>query len=316
MNKKILNECDLSHAILPYRHPMSYSLMTEYIDVLSQRYRTFRVSYLGESMLGKKIPLITLGKGKRSALYIGAHHGMEWITTALLLKFANEYCEMLNSNGYIGRTSVSYLNSARTVYIVPMLNPDGVEYQINGVAEDNPIRERLIKMNGGSEDFSEWQANARGVDLNHNYDANFENYALSSDNMQRNNGAPTKWCGEFPESEPESGMLANFLRFNDDIGICIALHSQGEEIYYGDKFDPPYENLRAGNVLASLTGYRLCKTEGSASSGGFTDWVVGRMRKLAFTVECGKGKNPLPIDSLFEIYCKTRRMFFEAPLIS
>lgn len=302
-------------AIVPYNEPMSYETMLEYINLFADRYRSFHVTYLGHSLLGKSIPLITLGKGKKTVLYIGAHHGMEWITTALLLKFANEYCELLEANGHIGHTSVSYLNSSRTICIIPMLNPDGVNYQIKGIEKDNPLSERLIKMNGNSLDFSSWQANGRGVDLNHNYDAGFKEYKNSAEAQKRSGGAPTKWCGEEPESEPESGLIANFARFNEDIKLFISFHSQGEEIYYGDRFDPAPENFRAGQILSRLSGYKLCRTDGSAAFGGFTDWVVRELKKLSFTVECGKGKNPLPIDNLFGIYCKLRRMLFEAPMI-
>ncbi len=315
MKIKTPREMEREYSVLPYKEPISHELMMQYIDIFAERYPSFHVSYLGESMLGKKIPLITLGKGKKSVLYIGAHHGMEWITSAILLKFSNEYCQMLDANGYVGHTSVSYLNSSRSIQIIPMLNPDGVDYQINGVSEDNPLKERLIKMNGDSHDFSLWQANARGVDLNHNYDADFESYRDCEENRKREGGAPTKWSGESAESEPESGLLANYVRFNEDIGLCLSLHSQGEEIYYGDKFDPTPECIRAGQILAAMSGYKLSKTEGSFVSGGFTDWVVSKLRKPSFTIECGKGKNPLPIESLFETYCKIRRMLFEAPMI-
>lgn len=313
MNKR--TPINTEYAIIPHNAPMTYERMMEYINIFSERYRCFHVTYLGQSMLGKNIPLITLGKGKKSVLYIGSHHGMEWITTALLLKFANEYCEMFEANGHVGHTSVSYLNSSRSICIIPMLNPDGVNYQLEGIRDNNPLRDRLIKMNGGSEDFSRWQANARGVDLNHNYDAGFADYLKSGEARSLSGGAPSKWCGEMPESEPESGLLANYARFSDDIGLYISFHSQGEEIYYGDRYDPPKENLRAGQMLARMSGYKLCETGGSASFGGFTDWVVRELRKPCFTVECGRGENPLPIDSLFEIYCRLRRMLFEAPMI-
>lgn len=306
---------DTKSTIIPYNAPMSYERMLEYINIFAERYKCFHVTYLGQSMLGKNIPLITLGMGKKTALYIGAHHGMEWITTALLLKFANEYCELFEENGRIGHTSVSYLNATRSICLIPMLNPDGVNYTLEGVLPDNPLKDRLIKMNGGSEDFSSWQANARGVDLNHNYNADFYEYLHSEKTQVLADGAPTKWCGSSPESEPESGLLANYARFNKDIGLFIAFHSQGEEIYYGDNFAPPHENLRAGRVLSQMSGYKLCKTEGTAASGGFTDWVVKELRRPAYTVECGKGKNPLPLTSLFEIYFKLRRMLFEAPMI-
>jgi len=313
LNKR--TSIDTGKALLTYDAPITYERMLEYINIFAQRYPYFHVTYLGESMLGKSIPMITLGVGKKSVLYVGAHHGMEWITTAILLKFANEYCEMLESGGHIGHTSISYLNSSRSIQIIPMLNPDGVNYHIEGVKDDNPLKERLIRMNCGTEDFSHWQANARGVDLNHNYDAGFEDYLKTYETATLCGGAASKWCGDAPESEPESGLLANYARFNDNIGLYLSFHSQGEEIYYGDKFCPPTENIRIGQMLSRLSGYKLCRTEGSAVSGGFTDWVVKELKKPCYTIECGKGKNPLPIDSVFEIYFKLRRMLFEAPMI-
>mgnify|MGYP001540708298 CR=1 FL=1 len=57
-----------------------------------------------------------------------------------------------------------------------MLNPDGVDLHIGGMWEHFPLRERVLIMNGGSSDFESWQSNARGVDLNHNYNALFKEY--------------------------------------------------------------------------------------------------------------------------------------------
>lgn len=311
-NKKII---DTSASVLSYTEPMSYGLMQEYINEFSERYKSFHVTSLGRSVLGKNIPMILLGTGKKTVMYIGTHHGMEWITAALLLKFANEYCALLEANGRVGHTSVSYLNATRTICLVPMLNPDGAEYQINGTSEENPLYNRAIAMNGASRDFSAWQANARGVDLNHNYDAGFEIYKRTEDAAQRIGGAPSKWCGEYAESEPESGALANYVRFNEDIEMFISFHSQGEEIYFGDGYSPSDENKRIGQILSVMSGYKLCSAEGSAAYGGFTDWVVKEIGKPCYTVECGKGENPLPISDLFGIYCKLRRMLFEAPMI-
>ncbi len=302
-------------SLLRYEEPVSYDLMTEYIKIFESRYSCLRVSELGRTVLDRPIPMITLGKGKKSVLYVGAHHGMEWITTAILLKFINEYCELFYSNGKIGHTSVSYLNSVRTLCIVPMLNPDGVEYSVNGLSPDNPIRDRVIAMNGGSEDLSAWQANARGVDLNHNYDAGFYEYINTDEGKSNAGGSPSKCCGESPESEPESSALANFVRANAGIKLCLSLHSQGEEIYSGDNFGVPKESRRIADILSMLSGYRLSRTKGSAAFGGFTDWAVNELRLPSFTLECGKGTNPLPIDTLFETYYKIRRLLFEAPMV-
>ena len=301
-------------ALLRYEEAVTYELMMEYIKIFQSRYDCLRVSELGRSVLDRPIPMIILGHGKKNVLYVGAHHGSEWITTAILLKFVNEYCELYLSNGKIGHTSVSYLNSVRTLCIVPMLNPDGVNYSVCGPDENNPIRQRVIAMNGG-ENFAHWQANARGVDLNHNYEAGFYDYLKTREGMENAGGSPSKCAGERPESEPETAALANFVRANSNLKLCLSLHSQGEEIYSGEAFGQTKEGRRIGDVLAMLSGYRRARAQGSAAYGGFTDWAVSELSLPSFTLECGKGENPLPIDSLFEVYYKLRRLLFEAPMI-
>ena len=300
--------------ILDYNMPMDYALMMAYINEFSERYSFMSVTSIGESIMGRSIPMITLGEGKKSLLYVGAHHGMEWITTILLLRFINEYCELIKRSGRIYTYTLSYLFSTKTIYIIPMLNPDGVDYQINGVSEDNPLYDRLLAINGKSTDFSHWQANARGVDLNHNYNSGFMEYKKIERELGIcQNGAPTRFSGMNPESEPEVASLCNFLRFDDNIKMVLSLHSQGEEIYYtcGDKIAPRSKTI--AGALSRMSGYTLGSPEGTAAYGGLTDWCIDELNRPSFTVECGKGENPLPIKDYFKIYTQIREMLFMSP---
>ena len=43
---------------------------------------------------------------------------------------------------------------------------------------------------------------------------------------------------------------------------------------------------------------------GLASHGGFKDWFISELRKPGFTMEIGKGENPLPVSQLYEIYSR------------
>lgn len=299
--------------ILDYRSPLDYGVMMQYINEFSERYPFIGITSIGESIMGRSIPMITLGNGKRALLYVGAHHAMEWITSVILLRFINEYCELFKKSGRIYTYTLSYIFSTRTIYIIPMLNPDGVDYQINGVGEDNVLYERLLRMNGGSKDFSRWQANARGVDLNHNYNCGFTEYKRIEEELGICDGAPTRFSGNMPESEPEVASLCNFLRFNDDIKAVISLHTQGEEIYYtsGDHVPPRSKTIAA--TLSRMSGYLLSKPEGAASYGGLTDWFISEFDKPSFTIECGRGENPLPLSDYFKIYTDLREMLFMAP---
>lgn len=291
-----------------------HATLMERVHHLADAYPFVTLSYIGSSILDRAIPILDIGKGDRRVLYVGAHHGMEWITSLVLTHFLEELCEVIETKRRVnGIYPCDFLNGY-TLSIIPMLNPDGVEYQIHGVSEDNPLRERLLEMNGGSEDFSSWQANARGVDLNHNYDAGFAEYKKLEQEQGIKKGAPTRYSGECAESEPEVAALCNLIRFSSPWRGVMTLHTQGEEIFAplckeGEK------NEVTARRLSQLTGYRLCRAEGLAAYGGLSDWCAEKLAVPAFTMECGRGKNPLPISQISSIYATMRSALFLFPII-
>lgn len=98
--------------------------------------------------------------------------------------------------------------------------------------------------------------------------------------------------------------------------MAIALHSQGEEIFwqYGNIIPPRSETI--AKVLAAASGYRLVDNSGLASHGGFKDWFIEYFNKPAYTVEIGKGKNPLPLSDFEDIFAKTLPMFALSTVIA
>ncbi len=291
-----------------------YAALMERLRSLDDTYSFLTLSYIGTSILDRAIPILHLGSGERRVLYVGSHHGMEWITSLVLIQFCEELCKAIQAQKRVCGIYPCDLLGGYTLSILPMLNPDGVEYQIHGVSEDNPLRERLLEMNGGSEDFSSWQANARGVDLNHNYDAGFEEYKRLENEQGIQKGAPTRYSGECAESEPEVAALCNLIRYFAPWRGVMTLHTQGEEI-----FAPPCKEQNKGAItarrLSQLTGYRLSRAEGLAAYGGLTDWCTEKMAIPAFTMECGRGKNPLPLSQISSIYAAMRASLFLFPTI-
>ena len=289
-----------------------YSALMMRAKALEEGFPFLRVGTLGNSVLGRPIPLLSIGTGERKCLYVATHHAMEWITTLLLMRFTNDFCTACMQNTTVGGITPKQLLNTHTLLIVPMLNPDGTDYQLNGIAANNPLRERLLKMNG-SADFSHWQANARGVDLNHNYDAGFWEYK----NLEKENGieggASTRYSGEAPESEPETAALCNLIRISVPMGGVLSLHTQGEEIYCNTSKASPKQTGSIARCLSHHTGYRLARANGSAAYGGLADWCLQKMSIPAFTLECGLGCNPLPMESLSKIYCRLRQALFLFP---
>ncbi len=295
---------------------MNHASLKKFLSELSFSHPVAQLSYIGESVLGREIPLITLGEqnAPKSVLYVATHHACESICTSLLVKFLTEYVSLYEKNGSSYQININALHKMRKIYIVPMLNPDGVEYRLNGVGENNPIRERVIAYNGG-EDFSLWQANARGVDLNHNYNAFFDEYKELEKERGITQGR-TKYSGEYPESEPETAALCSFIRYIlPTLEGVITLHTQGEEIYYSSRGKLPKKSVHVSKILSKMTRYNLCEPSDTACYGGLTDYLITTHDIPAFTVECGRGTNPLPYDMLGKIYTDVREMLFTFPIL-
>ena len=301
--------------IIDLNEPIGHSKMMEILNDFAEKYDFLSINMIGKSIFGRSIPLIKLGNGNKRVIYIGAHHGSEWITTAVLIRFVNEFCELYKCKGFVEGISIDKLFEGAEINIVPMLNPDGVELSINGLCEDNPLYERLLSMNKQSRDFTCWQANGRGVDLNHNYNFGFEKYKIIENEQEISHGAPTKYSGEYPESEPEIGYLCNYIRFYGDFKGALALHTQGEELYYTSGGECPKGAERIASYVAETCGYKKSHPDGTAAYGGFTDWFINEFQRPSITLECGKGRNPLPITDLPMIYIRVRKALFELPLI-
>ncbi len=291
-------------------HGYTYETLQDDLTSLSARYPFLKLTTIGKSLVGRPLPLVILGEGKKSVLYVGAHHGMEWITTMLLLQYIEEYCLAVQNNQMFFGLSASYLFQTRTVYVVPMLNPDGVELQVKGGDLENPLTDRLHAMSGG--DYSRWQANGRGVDLNHNYDAGFAAYKAKEPSLGIFGGGPTRFSGDYPESEPETAALCSFIR-STDIGLLLALHTQGGEIYADYNGYIPPGGTALARRMSAMSGYIVATPEPAACFGGLKDWFILAYDRPGFTIECGKGVNPLPKEDAGMIYEGIRGILLTAP---
>ncbi len=314
MPEKYKNVINRDKALLDFAMQCDYNTMTEFVDIMRERYDFLSVTCIGETVLSKKIYMLSLGneKAEKSVLYVGAHHGMEWITTLVLLRMVNELCEYYKNSKQPFGINLQTLFSNRCLRIVPMLNADGVDLHINGVAKDNVLYDRIMKMSGG--DFSKWQSNARGVDLNHNYNSGFCEYKKLEAKEGIFAGA-TRFSGEYPLSEPETSALASYIKYDDTVEMILTLHSAGEVIYSGHNYGPFSKGEIIGKKLSRLSGYELSEPEGLASYGGLTDWFTETFQKPSFTIECGKGSNPIHQSKYFEIYAGIREMLMTAPVL-
>ena len=224
------------------------------------------------------------------ALFIGTHtrpvgiatyamHAREWVTACLAMQ-------------HVRRGLVT-----GGVWVVPLVNPDGALLVQEG-ARAAKQGERLCALCGG--DFSLWKANARGVDLNVNWDARWGT-GVQNERFP----SPANFIGPAPFSEPETRALRDFtLQVRPD--FTLSYHTKGEVIYW-HFHQPPLRkrrDRRLAEVLSRVTGYPPAEARGSA--GGYKDWCVEKLKIPAFTVEAGRDdlSHPLGLCSLPDILQK------------
>ena len=253
-----------------------------------------RQGTLAKSILDRPIDVYYVGKGKRYVTVFATHHALESITSNIAYLLIDLLIQK-SERGVVNGVDCKLLLSKYCFAIVPCVNPDGVELRYHG-AKKTPLYDRQMRMSGG--DFSKWQANARGVDLNHNYDFGFTEYKQLERELGIRPGL-SLFSGEYPESEPESRAMANLVRTLSPCAV-VSLHAQGEEIF------APMKDRRGRRVsehFASLTGYRLSAPSGTAAYGGLVDYTAS-LGIPSFTLEVGRGTNPLPESDIPSIFSR------------
>lgn len=269
-------------------------------DIFSQcrtlisEFPALKMNVAGYSVMGKPIPALYLGDSGRRVLFCAAHHANEWLTSIVLMRFIRILCENGDSGNY-------------TACFVPLLNPDGMDL-VTGSLDLGPFYDDAKEIAGKYPRIpfpSGWKANIRGVDLNLQYPARWEKAKTIKAAMGYNSPAPRDFVGYCPLCEPESRALAelteNFLPH-----AAIALHSQGEVIYYSHAGTAPKDARQLGEKMAAAGGYQLENTPTESDNAGYKDWVIARFGTSAYTIELGRGENPLPVSQL-ESIC--RRVF-------
>ena len=291
-------------AIVQTDVPITSDSNERFIRQLVQTYPFLRTETLTTTAFQRPVSTLVAGNGPRKVIFSASHHANEWITTLVLLKFAEELAEAIRSDGEIFGRNARELSEAVTIYMVPMVDPDGVDL-VTGAIKPGDIQydlaERLAR-DYPTIPFPEgWKANLLGVDLNLQYPAGW----LRAREIKFSQGfvrpGPRDYVGRAPLNQFETQALYGYTEFIDP-ALVLALHSQGQEIYwqFQDIFVPGAEEL--GRKMAAASGYTLADTPYNSSFAGYKDWFIQEFRRPGYTIEVGLGINPLPINQFNEIY--------------
>ena len=274
-------------------------------------YPFLRLEKVGKTYLGKELLALRLGKRDRYVLYAAAFHGRERISAGVCLRFIERLCRAVLLGGEVAGVPVRQALGDRGLLALPLVNPDGVDIALHGEKAAGGDG-RVKRLCGGH--FDLWNANARGVDINHNFDAGWEELRRAEEGAGIFGPGPTRYGGPRPESEAETAALCGLCR-RYPVAHVLALHTQGEVIYWHYGEHTPPRAARMAQILASSSGYALDEPAGLASHGGFKDWFIREFRRPGFTVELGKGVNPLPAAALDGIYRRVEEMLMLALIL-
>jgi carboxypeptidase T len=241
-----------------------------------------KMSTIGRSTEGRDIPLLTFSidgqdTTRPAVFYMGGHHAREHVSIEVPLKFA----QYLAAEFAAGNERIVSLLKSRTVYIAPMVNPDGAEYDI---ASGSYRLWRKSRKNNGS--------NVFGVDLNRNYGFGWGGGGASTSPRH------DTYRGTSAFSEPETQAIKAFTESHENINILLSFHTFSKLILYpwGHQYEkiPNAADLRVHETMATTmakwNGYEPQQSsELYIASGDTTDWSYGQLGIISFTFELDPG---------------------------
>ena len=294
----------LGFSVVPTDIPFTSELLGLCIEGLSMRYPFISSRRLTVTAYGRPVTLLKIGEGSTSVLYNASHHANEWITTPLLMKFLEEYAQAISRGLRLWDRDARALFRRTQLYLVPMVNPDGVDLVTGAITENMAEYDSAqnIAARFPAIAFPEgWKANLLGVDLNLNYPAGWEQakenkYALGYDQP-----APRDFVGSEPLDQAESAAM---VRLTQEVSprLTLSYHSQGRVIYWKFKDIEVPEGRKIGTAFANSSGYTLEDTPFASGFAGYKDWFIQEYNRPGYTIEVGLGENPLPLSQFDQIY--------------
>jgi len=306
----------VQNPIVTVTEKYSYDQMCLDIQSLSERYGgLMQTRVLGSSLDGREIYEIVVGNtdAPKHVLIHAGIHAREYMTPLLVMKQLEYALEFYHSGSYEGRLLSDLFNQV-AIHFVPMANPDGIcisQFGVEAIRSEElkqAVRqcyEDDVSLGRTSMTFDRylnyWKANARGVDLNQNFPANWDQVKSAPINSY------AAYKGASPLSEPESQILAELLN-SRSWAATISYHSMGNIIYWnyaGNRVEE--ESSALAQLVSGKTGYRLVDSSGH---GGFKDWAQIKDDPVpSLTLEVGGVSCPLPLTEFTEAWNRNREVW-------
>ena len=299
----------------------TYADLEHDAGIISQLYSDYlTVDSIGTTADGRELFHFVVGNtaAEKQKFINGAIHGREYLTAQLVMKQMMMYLQNIIDDNYYGDISYRDMWNSVAVHVVPMVNPDGVTISQLGIdgLNNEETKQTVYDIAGNDgvsisqEYLDKWKANARGVDLNRNFDALWEEYYgtdyPSSDHYK----------GTSIGCEAESSALINLTESNNFL-YTISYHTQGEIIYWNfENIDSIYDIAYSWvSQLSDSTGYSLMSDYQAVDAAGYSDWGIYRCQIPSVTIEVAYGESPYLSDQ-FETVLEQNREVWEITIVN
>ncbi len=309
----------------------SYDTMTDFlIELEKNNSEVMSLNSIGTTYEGRDIWMVKLSDNVESnedepgILLIGAHHGNEWPSFEILLYFidhmVNFYYKVNTDDDIDGQINEDPIDgfdndddglrdedpsedrvrdtmNNTQIFLIPMLNPDGVEYG------DSGSRKNRVP-NHGSFGFKD-EITSYGVNLNRNYGFDWILYYIFPIHyhiLLSLMDESFNYRGPSPFSERETRAVKNLVE-TENICLSLSFHSYSEVMFYPwyhtskkapheDTYISIGENMSKINKYDLLIGgdYTIPKIGGTL--GTYENWAYGEHNILSFTMELCRSRVP------------------------
>ena len=290
-----------------YKH-YNYVTMERNLKTLAKTYpQWMQVKSLGKTADNRNIYCAIVGnpKAKKQIVVTASMHAREYLNTYFAMDMIEHY--MNNYQTKSSKINMTYekLFDQICLYIVPMVNPDGVQismYGANGI-NSKKLRANVKKMLKGTS-YKTWKANANGVNLNRNFPTAFGKKIITK------KPGPLNYAGKYAASEKETKAIIKLYESLDNPVASIAYHSMGNIVDWDMNKNSKYLSItkKMEKVAKQLTGYSYPNYDLASGVGGtLGDWLQsGKMMMPNLTIETGGSPCPMPYSAYNGIWNKNK----------
>lgn len=266
----------------------NYAELTKTLDdLVAANPKLMRKFSIGKSLQGRDIWAVQINTStnvlrskapdvytaKPGAIFMGNHHAREHVSAEIPLMMLEYFAK-----NYGIDKQITNLLDHRDITVIPMVNPDGVEHDIESG--------QYVWQRKNMRPTDAWRP---GVDLNRNYGYMWNHGGASKD------PSSDIYMGPEPFSEPETRAVRDFVTSKKaNVRTLLSFHTFSELILYPwghtndkitDKDDREiFESM--AHRMAQWNGYKPQQSsELYIASGDTVDWAYGTHHMYAFTFE-------------------------------